>query len=183
MKETVVAGRYSRALLLVLQEEKLVSFPTVHKQLGEIVRILDVNEKVKLVFQSSMVSVENKKKLLREIMNLAFDECSSILLNFMDIVILKKRLNLLPLILLKFEQMMEESKGELKACVKSATVLSEGAKNELERKLSQRFNKKIIIESSVSPELLAGVVVKTDNTILDNSLRMQLKNVKKILSE
>ncbi|MBI4595452.1 MAG: F0F1 ATP synthase subunit delta [Candidatus Tectomicrobia bacterium] len=39
------------------------------------------------------------------------------------------------------------------------------------------FNKKIVLEMSVYPELISGIVVKAGDVVIDGSLKTQLKNL------
>ena len=98
--------------------------------------------------------------------------------NFFELLLKKKRINLLPEILIHLELAVDRSKGVLKAYVKSAVLLDEKAKKEMERKLSLLFKMNTVIETSVDPELLAGVVIQAGDTRIDNSLKAQLKNLK-----
>ena len=89
----------------------------------------------------------------------------------------KKRMDLLPLIARHFERAVDESHGVLKAFVKSASALDEKSRGEIEKKLSLLFKKQVSLETSVDPELLAGIVIQAGDTVIDNSLKSQLRNL------
>ena len=73
---------------------------------------------------------------------------------------------------------MDESSGRLKASVQSAFALSDPDKINIAQKLSKIFQKEIFLDVAVNPALLAGMVIQTGDTVIDNSLRSQLKNMK-----
>lgn len=183
MKETAVAERYSRALFEALAEKKTVLPETIKRQLGQVAQLVHSNEQIKIALENPLVPIGQKKMLLQKNLKTILTEPKSPLFNFIDLLVSKKRLNLLPLILSKFEQMIEESRESIKAYVKSAAVLDQKMKNEIELKLSRLFKKNVKVETSVNPELLAGVVVQAGDTVIDNSLRTQLRNIKVKLNE
>ena len=132
--------------------------------------------KLKADLQNPLIPLDQKKSNLRK--KAGLDGAPAALTNFLDLLLSKKRMDLLPLILARFEQSLEESQGVMKAFVKSASQLDQAAKQDIEKKLSQIFGKKMKIETSVDPELLAGVIIKAGDTLIDGSLRNKLKNLK-----
>ncbi len=173
MKETEVAERYSRALFLAAQESK-ASLDEVLKGLEDMNRSISTDDSLKSDLGNPLISLADKKSLVRQKLKAR----NSLLSNFLDLLIGKKREGVLPLILSRFHAQVEESQGLMKASVKSAAALDESAKKEIEKKLSAHFNKKVFIETSVHPELLAGIIVKAGDTVIDGSLSSRLKNLK-----
>ena len=178
MKETFVADRYSRALFLALEEQKGADPETVLRKLADIAGKLASDDKLRTDLNSQILSAEKKKKLLKDRLSAVMSDCPAVLLRFLDIVIDKKRAALLPLIVSRFEQALQESRQSAKAFVRSAAALDDKQKKAMEQKLSQMFGKKIEIESYVNPELIAGMVVQIGDTVIDNTLKSQLKKVK-----
>jgi F-type H+-transporting ATPase subunit delta len=86
-------------------------------------------------------------------------------------------MDLLPFISSELDRAIEEAQGSIKAYVKSATPLDETSKEQIRKGLEKILNKKILLEISVHPELLAGMVLQAGDTVIDNSLKSQLKNL------
>jgi F-type H+-transporting ATPase subunit delta len=190
MKETQVAERYARALYLALQENPSASSETVQKGLSRLAMALSADERLKASLGNPLLGAEKKKMLIAKSLNPGADASSRqvesstrILSNFLELLVAKKRMDLLPLIIARFEQALESSKGTMKAHVKSASALNENSKKRIEEELSRIFKKKIFVEASVNPELLAGVVVKAGDVVIDNSLESQLKNMREKLGK
>ncbi len=173
MKETEASQRYAKALFLAVQDSKADLEP-VRKGLEDINRSLISDELLKSELDNPLVSLSEKKKLIRE----KFKIGNALLINFMDLLVTKKRAGLLPLILSRFQAAVEESQGLMKAFVKSAAALEDASKNEIEKRLSVLFKKKVFIETSVHPELMAGIIVQAGDTVIDGSLLSRLKNLK-----
>ena len=178
MKETAVAERYARALFLAVEQTQGTRLEAVQRGLEDIARKIGSDAKWKSDLESPIVPLSEKKKFIRK--GLKIDP--PLLLNFMDLLSAKKRTGLIPLILSRFHETVEESRGQVRAHVKSAVALEPAAKKEMEKKLSALFKKEVFIETSVNPELLAGVVVKAGDRVIDGSFRSRLKNLKSILT-
>lgn len=178
MKETVVAERYARALFLAVEQTKGAILEDVHRGLEEIARKIGSDAKWKSDLESPVTPLSEKKNFIRK--GLKIDQ--PLLLNFMDLLSAKKRTGLIPIILLRFHETVEESRGRVRAHVKSAVALDEAAKKEIEKKLSALFKKEVFIETSVNPELLAGVVIKAGDTVIDGSFKNRIENLKSILT-
>lgn len=178
MKETFVADRYSRALFLALEEQKSADPETVLRKLSEIAARLASDAKLRSDLSSQVISPSEKKKILKERLSSVMNGCPPVLIRFLDIVIDKKRAALLPVIVSRFEQALQDSRRSAKAFVRSAAALDDRQKKAMQQKLSEMFGKKIEIESSVSPELIAGLVVQVGDTVIDNTLKSQLTKIK-----
>ena len=176
-----MAGRYARALFMAASEHEAVSPEKIRKELLRLAKLVGSDDKLKAALGNPLVGPEQKKDLVRKSLDPGSRERSKMLFNFLDLLISKKRIDLVPLIVAKFEQVLEESKGTMKAYVKSASTLDEISKKQIEEKLARLFKKKIFIEASLNPELLAGVVVKAGDVVIDNSLRSQLKSMKNLI--
>lgn len=177
MKETAAVEKYAQALFLALRGKKAVSPEEIGKELAQVFKLLFANENLKSALESPLIPMEQKKTVIRRKLEPVLKKESFLLKNFIELVVSKKRLNLLPLIVARFGKIVQESKNSVKAMVKSTVPLDEPTKKEMERKLSNLFKRDVVIESSLHPELLAGIVVQAGDVVIDNSLRTQLKNL------
>ena len=80
-------------------------------------------------------------------------------------------------IIKEFVDYAKEQTGIAQLKVTSARKLSEEEIDEI----SKQFSDKAEVETEVDKKLLGGVKVKTKNTILDGSLRMQIQKLEKKL--
>lgn len=178
MKDTIAARRYAGALFLAIQSEGKTPLDQVQKELKLILQLTRTDAELSGVLAHALLSAEKKRAVLASALGFTGKKYSLLSVNFVNLLINKKRMDLLPLILADFESLVDESNNTVKAQVKSAQALDDKAKREMEQKLSKLFDKRVLIENSVHPELLAGVVVKAGDTVIDNSLATQLKNMR-----
>ncbi len=177
MKETVLAERYAKALFQAVSSGP-VRPETVQEELSKIHKLILAQEGLKESLKHPLIPYEKKKMLIQKALGAYAGECSPRVLNFVDLLLAKKRLELFPLIVTRFEQAVNEAKGAVRIYLKSAAKLDEKSRDAIQKKLAQFFKKDVELEASVHPELLAGVLIKSGDTVIDNTLRAKLKNLK-----
>ncbi|WP_416306747.1 F0F1 ATP synthase subunit delta [Neptunicella sp. SCSIO 80796] len=97
--------------------------------------------------------------------------------NFIRVLAENKRLTALAEILMLFNQYKAEFEKEVDVDVTSAVELSEQQKQELSVSLEKRLTRKVKLNCSVDPVLIAGVVIKTGDTVIDGSVRSKLNRL------
>lgn len=98
--------------------------------------------------------------------------------NFLAQLAENDRLALLPAIADEFDVLKSQAQQELKAEVESAFELSPAEIALLEAGLEKRFGQKVQLTSSVNAELIAGVVIRVGDQIIDDSALAKLKQLK-----
>jgi len=66
----------------------------------------------------------------------------------------------------------------VRAEVTSAEELNPATLDRVRRSLEQRTGKKVVIHSTVDPELIGGVVARVGDLVLDGSVRTQLADLR-----
>ncbi|OGR51254.1 MAG: ATP synthase F1 subunit delta [Elusimicrobia bacterium RIFCSPLOWO2_02_FULL_39_32] len=178
MKDSALAQRYARAFFLAVKEEKIHSFKEVKDQLHKVLELIRSNEECSKALEHALLPCQFKQKVLRKALSSEPYEFAEVLMRFLDLLLAKKRLNLLALIFMRFDHFTDEENDQVKAVVKSAALLDEKAKKNLEQMLFQIFKKKVILEVSVHPELIAGLMIQAGDMVLDHSLKSQLNRMK-----
>lgn len=84
----------------------------------------------------------------------------------------------LPHILDAFEQYTKKQEGIVSIDITSARTLTDAQRKNIVRK----FGKKVEVTEQVDEQILGGVVVRSENTILDGSIKTQLHNLKSTLA-
>lgn len=67
------------------------------------------------------------------------------------------------------------------AKVVSAIPLSEAEKSQITAKLEARSGHSVMLECSVDPSIMGGLIVSMDGEVLDSSIRHRLNQVKKVI--
>lgn len=97
--------------------------------------------------------------------------------NFIRIMAENKRLSALPSVLTAFLQLRTERESTKEVEVISATELSKAQETKIATAMEKRLQSNVRIVSSVDKSLIAGVVIRYDDTVIDGSSRGQLNRL------
>ena len=97
--------------------------------------------------------------------------------NLIQILAENRRLNVLPDIYLMFSQLKAEHDKEIDVDVLSATKLLKKHQTSIGAALEKRLSRKVKLNCSVDPSLIAGVVIKAGDTVIDGSFRSKLNRL------
>lgn len=172
----LVSIRYAAALF-----ELAVELEMVNKFEEEITLVYngfkDNDDFIKII-NHPIFSNEEKLKVITDI----FDgSISQEIIGFLSVLFTKNRQVHTLEILEEFIAQVENYKGIKTAYVKSAVELSEQQIKDLKEKISQKINKQVNIEVAIDKSLIGGISINVDGLFIDNSVRSQLKDIKKKL--
>lgn len=94
--------------------------------------------------------------------------------NFVRVLAENRRLELLPEIAAQYDVLKNDRQGVVEAEVVSAFPMSDAQLAELVAQLEQKTGKRVKVEVSVDPELIAGVRIVIGDKVIDGSARAQL---------
>jgi F-type H+-transporting ATPase subunit delta len=176
---SAILGRYSRSLADVVFEENLEERVTEDlKTCSEIFRAVpDVLD----VFDSPAIPREVKEKLLSELT--AQYPVHAVASNFLRVLLQHNRIRHFQQILESYLKAVDDRKGIVSARVTSAVALSPQELKSLEGRLIGITGKRVQMELQTDAGLLGGVVVQIGGTIYDGSIRSQLADIRKRLTE
>ncbi len=175
MKDIALAERYARALYLAAVGKKDVSVKSVEEDLRLSWRLIQSYPKLMGQLTHMLLPIEKKKAALKKAIEEVRPQLSPLVRRLLELALDKKRVELLPYMASSFERIVMESSKVVKATVKVAFPLQESMKEKIGEKLSQFFNKKVMVDVSVEPNLIGGIVVKAGDRVIDYSLISQLK--------
>jgi F-type H+-transporting ATPase subunit delta len=97
--------------------------------------------------------------------------------NFIKVLAENNRLLALPQILDLFNSLKAEYEKEIDVDVTSASELSEQQQSAMSEALEKRLARKVKLICSVDPELVAGVVIKAGDMVIDGTVNSQLNRL------
>ena len=106
---------------------------------------------------------------------------STVLRNFLRLLVDRHRLAMLPDIARLFRDMADEKAGRVRGTVVSAIPLDPQSIRQLESTLSQVVQKQVVLETRVDQEVLGGVSTQVGSVVFDGTLRSQLDDLKRAL--
>ncbi len=174
-----LARRYARALLDIGKEEGQVR--RVLSEVEDFAGALDGSAALRDAMEASHVSREEKQAMLTAA--LATSGYLPTTKSFLSLLVEKGRMNILPAILSELRRMVEEFEGIERVEVTVPMPLSEAQKDLLRTVLERRTGKKVVLEESVDPAVLGGMVVRVGSTVYDGCVRTQIQQIQENLQK
>ena len=168
--DRVLAWRYSRALFEAASANKEEA-----KIQQDLQQSQTVIKDLLPTLRNPRVSSADKKKKLESALGAKIAKTTA---RFLDLLVDKKRFDLLPMVVADLGKLVNEKHNVAKAHVRTAQPLTEDQQKKLKDKLNGFAGKNIELEIKEDPELIGGVIVRLGDWVLDSSLRGQLKKLK-----
>jgi F-type H+-transporting ATPase subunit delta len=133
-----------------------------------------------LFLASPAVSGERKEQALRR----AFGgRVADVFLHFLLVLNKHDRLGVLPAIAVEYRRLHERRTHHFRAQVRSAVPLTDEQRGRLIQDLRDIARREPILEETVDPDLLGGLVVRVGDWVYDTSVRTRLMSIRNELIE
>jgi len=176
MKDVTVARKYAHALFEEAQAKK--ELRAAQQGLEEIVRVARLRGSLQSVLSHPFIAPEEKKRMIHS----ALGECATPLLErFLQLLVSRRRLDLLLVIALEFQEEVDRFMKVQSLQVKTAFPMSETQKTNLQSKLEKWLSSKVRMAVQVDPSIIGGLVLQTRDHVIDQSLQGQLKKLRQQL--
>ena len=147
-------------------------------ELEQVVNAINKDTEFLKIMEYPEISTADKKKMFTEIFKGKINED---IFSFLLVLIEKGRIDQLNE---KFKEMKDiylEKHNTVVAKVKTVIPLQESEKKNLKQKLEKKFNKKVLIEDEIDPNIIGGVYIDVNNGVIDGTIRSKLSEMKKIM--
>lgn len=178
-KNTLIAERYAEALVSIANTGEL-SFEKILNELDSIKQTLVLSSDLSAVLVNPIISIENKKEILTSVFQ---NEISTIMLNFLKVLIDRNRFDVLDDILVVFKASIDKINNVKRIEVTSAVAMSDESSEKLKTKLETKLKASVILESQINPEIIAGLVIKIGDNVIDMSLKHKLEDLSKNITK
>lgn len=176
MKDHRASIRYAGALLNLA--EKSGQLERIEKEFSETAEVVKRHPEISHLLMNATVSREEKEDFIEKVLPQGF---SKLLVNFLKVLIKKRRFQGLALIQEKFHHLYEEKKGIQRVRVLTPIPLTESVQEKLRRALERRIDRKVYLETAHDPQILGGLVLDFEGTQIDGSFRTALLELKQRL--
>lgn len=173
-----VARRYAEAFFSIAQDKNKIE--EYELELKKVVESLDEVENLREYFTHLLIPAKDKKELIQKLYQ---EQLSPVTMNFILMLIDKKRESYLETIYNEYVEMADESRDIKKAELIAASEVSDEVFKTLEEKLSSTMGKTIQLRVSVDPALLGGVKLRIGDQIIDGTIAKRLDMLKETLRQ
>lgn len=172
----LISKRYAVALFELAKETDKIDL--FNSQVELIYNSIKDDKEFLTVLNHPRISGGEKFNLFQ---NIYKNNISEEILGLISIVVNKNRETEILEILEIFLELVKDYKGITTAYIFSAIALNDEQLTKIKENLSKNLNKEIIIEASVKPELIGGLLINVDGKVIDNSIKRNLDDIKKSL--
>ncbi|MFT5438612.1 MAG: F-type H+-transporting ATPase subunit delta [Alphaproteobacteria bacterium] len=168
-----VAGRYASALFDLALERAEID--NVAVELEQLQAVIDDSADLRRFLRSPLFSREDQSRAMAAIVAAA--GVSALVGNLIGVVTGNRRLFALEAIISAYRALVSAHRGEVAAEVTTAHPLSDAHRGAVELALKDAVGSAVLMETSVDPDLLGGMVVRVGSRMVDSSLRTKLQRL------
>ena len=174
-----IAARYATAMFELAKESK--SLAKLEGNLNDLAQALTESSDLRAMIASPVLSRAEQGAAMGALaskMSLVPE-----LRNGLALMAQKRRLFVLPQLIVQLKAMIAEDKGEVSAEVTSAKALTKAQADKLAKTLKARVGKDVKINATVDESLIGGLVVKMGSKMIDTSIRSKLDSLQNVMKE
>ena len=175
MSAIKLSSRYAKSLLdLAIEQGKLEK---VYEDVVMLVGIINDSAELRNLLKSPIINPDKKEKILNAILDGKVDVLTK---GFIEILVRKSREKYLPEVVNAFIFQYNEHKHITTVTLKSATELSEAARQTIVDQLKTKAKlENVALTTVVDEELIGGFILQFDNKQMDASVARQLRELEK----
>lgn len=174
-----ISKRYARAFFDIAgEEQKLEQY---YNELHQFSSVIAQNKDLGGFLANPIFEQESKKKVLEKIIGKL--SLSPMTINFLKLLIDKKRIDVLPDIETCYRQLMDETLQKVRVTVKTAFPLSGEMQSYITSSLKKMTGRTVDVTVENDKNLLGGIVIGVGDTLYDGSIKNQLNNMRNLLGE
>lgn len=172
-----IAKRYAKSLIeLMLDSEN--NRDEVVEDLKNVKEILVSSPELNSAMTNPVVSAQDKEEIIKSVFE---KDTKEVTRNFLKLLVQKNRFNLIFYIIDAFNQLLDKINNLVQIKVTGAVELDNSEKEDIQNKLKEKLNKEINIAYEVDDSIIAGLIYKIEDDVLDTSFIHKLEELKKEL--
>jgi len=174
-----ISKRYARAFFEIATEEKQLEI--YYNEINQFASIIAQNKALGEFLANPVFEQESKKGVVENIIGKL--QLSGMTVNFLKLLVDKKRIDVLRDIVFFYRQLMDESLKKVRVNLKTAFPLSSEMQDYITSSLEKVTGRKVEVSVEKDPCLLGGIVIGVGDTLYDGSIKNQLNNMRNLLGE
>ena len=171
-----IASVYAQALLELARDGSALG--EIDEELSTISTHLQQDAGVWAFFKSPLMSGDEKIKIFEKVLK---NNINGILYNFIGVLARKRRLGELPAISIAFRALLDRELGRRRVSVQTALEPEQSLVESMKKTLSGYFGTDVVLELKVNPEIIGGLVIQSDDLLIDTSVKQGLENMRRAL--
>lgn len=179
MSEARVASRYADALIEIAAEGNRVD--EVGHELARIAELFAANDHQLGTFIGSPVFTSDERAAVLDqvIPRLGLHPQTVNLVKLMNV---NGRLGVFSALIHRYNELADAHNGRVRVSVTTAEALTPALESEIRAALEQTTGKTVLVEHTIDPSLIGGMIARVGGTVYDSSLRTRLASLKHALT-
>lgn len=177
-KNILVANRYAEALVELAKDGKL-TYEKINFDLNLIKETLNKSKDLNEFLTNPINSLENKKEIIDSIFS---GEIDPLISNFLKVLIDKSRFDSFDEVVNAYNKALDDKNNISRVNVVSAVKMSNELTTKLKVKLEEKLRKNIILDLEVNSDIIAGLVIRIGDNVIDMSLKHKLEDLSKSIT-
>lgn len=178
MKTESIANRYASGLFLLAKEHNQISL--FNTQLKAVVLALNENQQIIEVLNHYQILDEDKFKIVDQVFG---KELEPTLINFLKLILQKRRFNHIIKIVEEFSLLVNESLGVKAGIVYSSIPLNANQIKDITTTLEKVHGVTAELKNLVDTALIGGYKIVVGDTVFDGSIRNRLEVMRQELNK
>ncbi len=175
--DPAAARRYAQAFVTLAHQQEVLDAALA--DLAAMQQVIGSQPGLARVLANPEIPVEEKRQLVGRLFE---TRAAPLTLRLMQLLLAKRRLGLLPLILIEAQNLRDAVEGVTRGVVRTARPLPAALLARLRERLEAQVGHRVLLTTAVDPALLGGITVQMDNTVFDGSLRRGLETLRERLT-
>ncbi len=159
--------------------EECKKLPQVRSDVDKLSKAATDNAKEFALLNNPIWSIEVKEKITAAIADEM--KLSSPTTNLLKILVENRRINELGLILEQFKEIYNKKQNIAEVEVETVSELTKSQDENLKQKLTNLFEKNIVVNYHINPRILGGLVIKCGTVLIDSSVKHQLDSLEQLM--
>ncbi len=174
MSFEAIAARYAQALFDIGVETGTLA--RIAEETQSFAELYASSDELRSVLDNPLVPEASRDALLLEFASRV--GVGEIVRNTLRLLAQRRRLAVVPALARALVKMSDEKQGIVRASVTTAKPIDEAYAKRLQAELEKMTGKRVVLSRAVDPVLIAGVMTRVGDTVIDGSLRTRLNGLK-----
>ncbi|MFH0702364.1 MAG: ATP synthase F1 subunit delta [bacterium] len=173
---TIIADRY--AIALIELGEKINRLDIFNDDLFRVKATFEANKELVKFLEHPIIPLKDKKDVIDSIFK---NFISQYIINLLKLLLDINRIFIFSFIVEHYHKILNQKRNIVVAQVITAIKIEDDIKNKVKNQLEELFNMKIELEPKIDSDIIAGMIIKVGDRIIDGSIKTKLENMKKQL--
>ncbi len=177
MQSHRAASRYAKSMMELAKEQKVLD--EVYSDMRLFSTVIEENRVLAVMLKNPIITHDKKQKVLHALFNNRMNKLS--ILAF-DLITKKNRESILAPIATEFQVQYNSYKGLQVADITTTIALDDDLRTKFNQLVEEVSGKKASLNEIIDEKIVGGFVLNVGDRRLDQSLRTQLSNIKRELT-